>query len=204
MDPKLIEYLGSLLPAVDAAGRWACFGNAKTAQKSMMLGILDYRQVYHRRGVRNWRRVWEQVVVPRLERNRVLLFTFVRNPWDRVVSAFFFLQQRGTLPKKLQFKEFVKRELVQGYDNVDRHFRPQAPTFMWNGKIIPQMFIGRYEHLRVDWAYIAGWLHEEKELPHINASKHREYTAYYDVRSIEIVREIYRTEIDALGYEFGE
>jgi len=200
MDTLFISHLESIRPSIDVLGQWLVTCNAKTAQKGMMKTILHSRQITHRRGLRNYQRVWEQVILPRID--DVFMFTFVRNPWDRVVSAFHFLQQYRGKYSGRTFQEFVKRDLT-GTD-VDEHFRPQAPTFMCKGKMIPNMLIGRFEHLQQDWAIIASALGVQRELPHFNKSRHKPYVDCYDNECVEIVGNIYAEEIEALGYEYGD
>ncbi len=200
MNSTLIDYLESLRPSVDVLGQWLVTCNAKTAQKGMMKTALHSRQITHRRGLRNYRRVWEQVIVPRID--EVFMFTFVRNPWDRVVSAFYWLQQYRGLYGGCTFQEFVKRNLAVGID-VDAHFRPQSPTFMCQGRLIPNMFVGRFERLHEDWEVVAKKLGVQRELPHFNQSRHKPYAECYDDECRNIVAKLYAAEIEALGYKFG-
>ena len=202
MNKHLILHLESLRPSIDVLGKWLVTCNSKTAQKGMMSTILHSRQITHRRGSQNYERVWEQVILPRID--DVLMFTFVRNPWDRVVSAFHFLQQDRGKYKGNTFQEFVKRDLKESGTEVDGHFRPQAPTFMCNGGLIPNMVVGRFERLQDDWTFIADKLGVKRELPHLNESIHRPYPECYDDECVEVVAKLYSEEIDALGYKFGQ
>jgi len=202
MDAATLRYLEGMRPDLDARGQWACVGNAKTAQKSIMLGVLYGRQVRYRRGPRNWQAVWDNMFAPRPD--DVLWFTFVRNPFDYVVSAFHFLQQRGEIEPQWGFSAYVREVLGVTGPDVNRHFRAQYYTYMREGEPIREMFVGRFEHLHRDWAYIAGRIGETHILPHRNSSRHARYTEYYDDESRETVAGIYRTDLEALGYTFGD
>jgi len=201
MNKKIIKYIYYQKPTIDIHGKWLTIGNPKTAQKSMMGKILDYRQIMHRRGYRNWERVWDQIIVPNID--NVFIFTFVRNPWDKVVSAFHFLKKKGVIPKEIMFRNYVKDILAISGTDIDVHFREQSSSFLYNKHEIPGIFIGRFEQLYKDWKYVANKINETTELPHINASKHIHYTKYYDNECIEIVRNLYKKEIDYLGYKYG-
>lgn len=204
MDPAIIDHLKNipLAPAIDVLGQWVCCANGKTASTSMIGGKFGDRQILQRRGRRNWNAVWEQVIVPRID--SLLLFTFVRNPWDKVVSAFHFLQQSGKIQDHWTFGDYVKQVLAKEWPDGDKHFRLQSPSFLFDGHLIPGMFVGRFERLERDWAYVAGVLGVSSTLAHRNRSKHEPYADCYDDESREIVRTIYHVEIDALGYEFGQ
>jgi hypothetical protein len=188
---------------LDVLGQWVYLPNPKTAQKSMMVGVMNHRQITVSRGVRNYDRVWNQVIVPNID--SVHIFTFVRNPWDKVVSALHFLQQAHNHRKfrGYTFQDFVKKLLAVHGPGIDRHFRPQAQTFLCQGDFIPNVFVGRFENLHEDWASVADTLGVERELPCVNKSEHEPYETYYDDECVEIVGKLYAEEIKALGYEFA-
>ncbi len=202
MDDRVMQHIHRLRPTLDVHGKWVTCGNAKTAQKSMMLGNLDHTQIVYSRGHRNWRRVWDQIILPQID--GVFFFTFVRNPWDRIVSAFHFLQGRGTIARKWEFRDYLRSVLNKTGVSVDRHFRAQLPTFWCHKGFIPSLFIGRFEKLQQDWEYVANQINAATTLPHINSSKHAHYTTYYDDQCRKIVQRLYRKEIEVLGYEFGK
>ena len=201
MERRLLKHIMRAEPSIDILGQWLTVGNAKTAQKSIMNGILADRHVKRSRGWRNYRRVWDHVILPRID--DIFMFTFVRNPWDRTVSAFHFLQQRHQLYRHYTFQGFLKKELAPHGTDINRHFWPQAKTFLYRGKPIPNMFIGRFERLHEDWAIVADKLGVQRELPHINKSTHKPYADYYDYECAEIVAKLYAEEIAALGYRCG-
>jgi len=65
-------------------------------------------------------------------------------------------------------------------------------------------FVGRYERLEEDFEKICSILGIRKKLPHKNVTRHLNYTEYYDSRTIEIVKEKYRRDVEFLGYDFCE
>jgi hypothetical protein len=194
-----------LSPVLDVLGQWAGLVNGRTGTCSMNRGILGKRQVVRERGWRIWEVIWDNWFEPRLD--EVVLFTFVRNPWDRAVSAFHYLRDvdlKPKIPKEATFREYVSREVAGKWPDVNRHFRPQLPTFMFDGQLIPGVVIGRFERIEEDWAKIARLLNVNELLPHINASAHAHYTTYYDDMTRDIISRLYSEEIEYLEYEFGK
>jgi len=212
MNADHIEHIRHLaLPAIlDARGEWCFIKNPKAATHTIESCGLEGRRVVWRLGWRNWKAVWEQMFVPRMD--DVAVFTFVRNPWDRVLSAFSFCQQLrrkgeayNKINRRLTFHDWMVDVLrVQG-PSVNQHFAEQADSFMCNGVRIPEILIGRYERLDEDWGELADRVGLPNTLPErLNASRHEHYTTYYDPETRDIVSRLYRAEIDALGYEYGE
>lgn len=145
-------------------------------------------------------------------------FCFVRNPWDRVVSAFSYLSQGGSnLLDKFnsmiylskyqgQFERFVKGELGENDSAVfhQMHFRPQYKYVCDKDGKIAVDFVGKYENLEEDF----GKIHEElgfsvkNGLPRLNQSEHGHYKDYYTERTKEIVGNAYKKDIELFDYGF--
>jgi hypothetical protein len=140
-------------------------------------------------------------------------FTIVRNPWDRLVSAYHFLRGGGInegdrlwFSSKLgHFKGFD--EFVRGWLNKDNiwkrwYFQPQYHFILeFRGKI--QMdFVGLFENLDKDCRYLAKRLGVDRPVKSINKSKHEDYKSYYNEETMNIVADVYDTDIKLLGYNF--
>lgn len=145
-------------------------------------------------------------------------FTFVRNPFDRFISAYFYLQEGGSNRTEADrkwaqehighfenFSDFVKIWVTE--DNIQKyiHFRPQIDFLTdKNGKNCMD-FVGRFENLSADYAKIVAQLGaESKSLPHLNPSKKKKSfrNCYLDKETIEIVRKVYARDLAAFGYDF--
>lgn len=139
-----------------------------------------------------------------------LVFTVVRNPWDRLVSEFHW--KRATSGLRLPFHEYVRRlhggeveELQKHYKAPTafrQHMRSQA-SYCFDGEGGPGMRILRYESFEHD---VVGLLRtvgiRSKTLPRLRASVHEGYTSYYDKCTMEMVEELYHDDIEAFGYEY--
>ncbi len=142
--------------------------------------------------------------------------TIVRNPWDRLVSAWSYLRDRhsdqGRVSEKFKvvlqqvkecgnFKAFVQWLAAAGV-RVDRHFYPQAHWVCLSSRSLMN-FVGHFEQLQTDWNTVCArvGLPVEKLL-HFRASKHLHYSEVYDDETRAIVAKLYRRDIRQFGYRF--
>jgi chondroitin 4-sulfotransferase 11 len=137
-------------------------------------------------------------------------FAFVRNPYDRAVSWFFFSRVRGTVPLSTTFIQFV-RELCE----------PLMPIGLYNGtpwvsgglgpsKYNPQIrwlenvsldFLGRYETLHTDTAVVAEALNIDlPDLGIVHYSDHGPYEEYYCDESRALVGKAYQEDFEQFDY----
>ena len=144
-------------------------------------------------------------------------FTFVRNPWDRLVSAFKWLNSGGCnrydrmdADKYLKgfrndFTGFVRHFNTNDTILEQLHFKQQYKWICDDDDKILVDYIGKFENLQEDFNIICDKIGIPKQqLPHNNKTKHKHYTEYYDDASREIVAKIYTKDIEYFGYEFGE
>ena len=145
--------------------------------------------------------------------NGYFKFTIVRNPWDRLVSAYFFLKKGGfgekdrdwfneELSSFIDFDDFVKRWVNKKNIWKWHHFRPQYHYMLDKREKIPLDFVGFLENLDDDFKYITKKIGITCDLPTSNKSKHKNYQDYYNDETKEIIREIYSEDIELLGYNF--
>ena len=158
-----------------------------------------------------------QIAFGRRDFESYLKFSFVRNPWDRVCSAYMFLRAGGfdgadkrwateNLGSYDDFESFVMQWLTPRRIKGKRHFRMQADYVRAFDGTIPLDFVGRFERLDTDFAALCTALGHEASLPHRNKTpgKVGRYVDQYSDEMIERVRQVYAEDIEAFGYEFGE
>jgi len=209
MKPELIQHLHDLPspPVLDVLGKWVFCRNARTGTTSICEGPLKSRSVRYRANPDLWNTVWETLVVPKLSDDAMIVFTFVRNPWDRICSAFHQCRDRARteankIDRAWEFLDWVKEVLAIDGPSVNRHFAEQYDTAVFDGKRIG--LIGRYETIVEHWKIIGEQINCPLWIPRLNASEHGSYIDHYDDESRRIVGELYRREIETLGYEFGK
>lgn len=149
------------------------------------------------------------------EYGRRFKFTLVRNPWDRLASAYAFLKAGGMnahdrrfaerhLSRYHTFEDFVTDWVTE--QNVTRyyHFQPQAHFLCVDGRPPRLDFVGLFENLAEDFPLICERLGVKAELGLLNRTQGERvsYQARYTERMIRIVAGVYAQDVAMLGYSF--
>ena len=167
-----------------------------------------YRMYYYHEGIQTQRRKIDQFK-DAIEKS-YFTFTFVRNPWERFLSEYFYIKKTGCKCKRHDFnkrfptfKQFVKDNGIECC--WPAHNFPQI-DFVLNANLNKLTnFVGRCEDMQYDFDYVCGKIGIPKiELPYRNPTKHKHYTEYYDDETREIVAKKYAKDIEYFGYEFGK
>ncbi len=131
-------------------------------------------------------------------------FTFVRNPWSRIVSSYFW---RQTLPKKrpvLPFDIFVENvhKVVDSGLYYDQEFGDHfIPQIEYTGDVDD---VFKFECFDNGIKIIASRLGiPMTKIPPKTLKHYDNYWEFYSDSTREIIADIYRDEIDEYGYEFG-
>ena len=136
-------------------------------------------------------------------------FAFIRNPWDRIVSQFAYMQQRPDLMDYIgmshntEFKMYL--ELIQQKEHVQ--WMPQHKFLYDEERMLLVDQIGRLESFKTDFSTILDYLRidEPVQAAHVNRSKRKPLLTYFNDReSVEMVADIYSEDIDLFGYCFDQ
>jgi len=155
-----------------------------------------------------------QTIFGKKDFNRFFKFTFVRNPWDRLYSAFSYLKGGGwyhgdatwaenNLGEVSDFTEFVMDWLTPETLHSHMHFWPQS-RFICSASGKPMVdFLGYFECIDEDYETVKKRLNiPSKQLKHTNSSKRAGYQEVYSPGMISKVEELYQQDIDNFGYHF--
>ncbi len=135
-------------------------------------------------------------------------FSFVRNPWDKVVSQFHYLKTRPVLLKYMGLTRF---STFQKYLNIlaGNHTRHVQSFEQWrfitdqDGQCLVN-FVGKFENLAADFRRVAATLGlPSQELPHdMKSVRRRHYHKYYNRKRRQQVADIYARDIELFEYDF--
>ncbi|MEP4767559.1 MAG: sulfotransferase family 2 domain-containing protein [Roseibium sp.] len=137
-------------------------------------------------------------------------FSFVRNPWDRLVSAYHYIIARRP--------EF---ELVANHDNFESflasfietpsqfldipYFRPQSSFLLDDNGEMPLDFLGRFETFENDLRVVLREIDCRRTFfKHRKKSKRRDYREYYSAESNKAVGDVYIRDVENFGYDFDD
>jgi len=128
-------------------------------------------------------------------------FTFVRNPYDRLVSAYFYRQRgRARIPVEhylTHFREWLMDDRVRADMVVDEVFRPMVHYLD-----APVDFIGRFENLQEDFNKVCELIEfEPKRLIRDNIGTHPPWQEIMDGAMLARVNDLYREDFESFGYE---
>lgn len=146
------------------------------------------------------------------ELNKYFIFTFIRNPWDRLLSLWCdFTQIRK---KEYSEKITLDNELFSEFNSFE-DFCINFRNTIWINDVFlkPQLyfifpysrinFIGKYESLNEDYKKLCHILNiTHDKLPIIRKTEHNHYRNYYTQQTRDIIAEIYKEDIKEFGYEF--
>ncbi|MFV0268562.1 MAG: sulfotransferase family 2 domain-containing protein [Draconibacterium sp.] len=161
------------------------------------------------------KRVWRRIKPLSNPKNRYTVskeeyanyfkFTIVRNPWARAYSWYKNAIKDDVHLKKMGITSDIEFcDFVESFSNIEC-LRPQ--TFWiknFNGEI-PLDFIGRFENLAHDFKKACALMNIKNiELPHELKGDVKSYQNEYDTKTRDLVKELYREEIELFGYTFNE
>lgn len=179
----------------------------KTAGTSVAKGLFNYLP-YH------YTAIDYRVIYGRKIFNQYFKFAFVRNPWDRLYSAYRYLMSGGwnkddenwrnnNILKYNDFNHFIENWLNEENIMKHIHFMPQYYFVCDRKDHLLLNYLAYFETINEDFDHIASQLNIKSNLSHHNASPVGSYHDVYTQKTREIVAQVYAKDITMFGYDFN-
>ena len=140
------------------------------------------------------------------------IFSFVRNPYDRIISLFFWLNESIRCPTSHR-ESFKKLSLIK----FMRGLTAKSPRQEFEYFLLPQNlwlksdsidFVGKIENYTNDMIYVCDRL----KIPHISWRKLNvnhvrpdgHYSTFYDTEMFDLISEFYKDDISTFNYCFED
>jgi hypothetical protein len=186
---------------------------SKRQEKDLWNGFIDdYNNKYQTGGLQHLLGYQIKNIVGPEVYNDYYKFTIVRNPYDKIVSQFFYINKRKDLQTFLahnkgdEFKFYLdkiaKKKHVQ--------WEPQVNFVLdENGETIVD-FIGKFENFNNEVTKVLEKTGLDKKyfglvkrsIPHINQTVRNNYQTYYDDESKEMVEQLFKKDLEFFNYKF--
>jgi hypothetical protein len=141
-------------------------------------------------------------------------FSFVRNPFDRLVSEFFYRSElkHNWVFKRLKMKKYSFEDFVNGFyeyklsfdinkSSDESHFYSQFEFVCIDNKISVD-FLGRFENFKNDISILKKKFNINKNIIHKNKTNHYHYSLYYNTTTKSMVENIYEKDLSVFNYDF--
>lgn len=131
-------------------------------------------------------------------------FAFTRNPWDWQVSLYLYgLKDKGHYQHQLfkSFKDFD--EYLDWRVHNELKLQKSFVTDEENNILVD--YIGKFESLNQDFEHISKTLNIPfQKLPHLNKTKEQGYASYFTPKTIRMVEEAFKQDIELFNYTFQD
>ena len=140
-------------------------------------------------------------------------FAFIRNPYDRLYSAYSFLKKGGLnnydkiaykthLSQYKNFEDFVLNGLNTKIISQVTHLIPQSDFICnYRGRILVD-FVGKFESFDDDVNNLSLKIGKEIKVKHLNRNNKQHYTDVYNKKMIDKVAIIYKRDLEIFNYSF--
>lgn len=184
----------------------------KTASDSIAKNLLSREGIYDFKSVNKSMRFGHisihDILKYKPEAETYFKFCFVRNPYDRALSEYFYCKKHNgcAFPQPHIFQKvfptFLHFLIRDGLDRCPYPGHAQSQyTYIKNHDDI---YVGRFETLQTSFEIICKKIGiEPQELPHFNKTNHKHYSKYYKHPvARKIIEQRYAEDFKHFGYRY--
>ena len=155
-------------------------------------------------------RDWEDFIGEYNSYENHKVFSFVRNPYDRTLSIFYFLHRNmtfGASEVKALFSQFCESCVTDDRFDLVSSWKRQTDFLINHEGKVSLDFIGSLENLEQDWIKLQkkfDFPPYNPEYRKVNKSKNRrpeDYNDFYDQRSKDIIYDFLKEDFVNFGYK---
>lgn len=203
IDKELRVFIRQQVPILDKEKKFIFIPHNKVAQRSVTRDLLKGRVLVRKDDINTYDTYWKNLTNKEL--SKMFVFTIIRNPYDRYVSAFFYFQGKSMLRvinNNADFTEWTLSKFKEWGLDFNPHFERQVSRIYYKGKLIVD-FVARLENIKEDWKVIAKKIGCKDILSIFGFSKRdKDYKVYYNDETKKLISEVYEEDIRVLGYTY--
>ena len=149
---------------------------------------------------------WMENITDKEIKSDYFIFTFVRNPFERLVSAWYAFVLKGKAERN--FEKFIKNRGVgclfyEDGSFTNDHWFPQNNYIEFSDGERFIDFVGKFENLEEDWKILSDRFGIKSQIKKQKYRTNKEYyRSNYNSELIEIVSNIYKRDLELFDYEF--
>ena len=130
-------------------------------------------------------------------------FAFVRNPWDRAVSDYFYARKASReIPSSEHYGRIYPDSFLEWFKDRTPLIQSEFICDPSTAQILVD-FVGRFENLARDFQTVCDRIGlSDVLLPHKNSTRHRPYREYYDDEARAKVERVCAADTRNFGYTF--
>lgn len=139
---------------------------------------------------------------------KYFIFSMIRNPWDRMVSYYFFYkhtiktnEEISLNAKKYDFNDWL--EII--YENKNDYYfvHENYLDYLTIDGIVCVDYLMNFYYFEDECNNLKKILKINCENLHVNKTEHKYYKEYYSDKLIELVNNIYRKDIEYFNFDFN-